>query len=381
VAELLARADAAARSERVVTARDNQFVYTRSAGHYEDLREVWLSVDGSRTGLLLGEGSTTPLQSEQHKALPVLDEAIQYPTFRSLSRLDPATAPAALLARIHQLRKGQGNDPDYEAFDALRTMLSETMAQAPARALIYRTAASIPGAKFVPKAKDGIGRTGPALMFDFKGDRQYIIVDPVTTAFRGEQGGGELLSAIVDKVGQRPAGAAPSRAPSAAPADPNGPASWFVPDIDWRNTAVPLPKDPHIQASYRTGGVILHFKNGQATGPGPDGKTWRYSLDLDQFPVVYGDQTARKGEDAIADAYVTIAIRQTASSDPIYEVVAYLGSDRTGKRPPQALDWMNPHSGGPTINAAGKNVTVTRNKPGSVPRHYRWDGTTFVVTD
>ncbi|WP_338497750.1 CU044_5270 family protein [Streptomyces sp. SJL17-4] len=162
-------------------------------------REVWLSVDGSRPGLLREPGTA---DTELGAELPVyeLDGPGATPRKTTLAAAAPSvtnpthtyvatlpTDPDALLRLIRdQTRTGEG-DADQRAFTAIGTLLAETWAPPKVTAALYGAAARIPGVTLLPSAKDAAGREGVAVARTAHGEQTQWIFDRTTSAFLGER--------------------------------------------------------------------------------------------------------------------------------------------------------------------------------------------------
>ncbi|MFF2925429.1 CU044_5270 family protein [Streptomyces celluloflavus] len=210
---LLDRIALAAAHGRQPTARADQFVYIESKVAYAaqhaaggaatqapvHTRQVWLSADGSRPGLLReGGGPATPLGADGpvhtldgpgatprpgrlHKAGPSVDS----PTHVYVASLP--TDPDALLKLIRDEPRSHGGDPDQRAFTAIGDLLAETWAPPRVGAALYRAAAKIPGITVVRTAADAAGREGVAVARTAHGRQTQWIFDRTTYAFLGER--------------------------------------------------------------------------------------------------------------------------------------------------------------------------------------------------
>ncbi|MFH8842553.1 CU044_5270 family protein [Streptomyces sp. NPDC017868] len=162
-------------------------------------REVWLSPDGSRPGLLREPGAAdtelgaeapvyeldrpgaTPRKTTMEAAPP----SVTNPTHAYVATLP--TDPDVLLRLIQdQTRAGEG-DADQRAFTAIGTLLAETWAPPKVTAALYEAAARIPGVTVLPSAKDAAGREGVAVARTAHGEQTQWIFDRATSAFLGER--------------------------------------------------------------------------------------------------------------------------------------------------------------------------------------------------
>ncbi|MEU5219422.1 CU044_5270 family protein [Streptomyces sp. NPDC020807] len=211
--QVLSRAALAAASAPAPDARPEQFVYVKSlvayAGRGADggaaalapvhQREVWLSADGSRAGLLREDGVG---ESELSPRLPVyeLDHPGATPRATTLDADPPSvtnpthayvatlpTDPGTLLTLIREQTRQDGGDADQRAFRAIGTLLAETWAPPKVTAALYEAAARIPGVAVLPSAKDAAGREGVAVARTAGGEQTQWIFDRTTWAFLGER--------------------------------------------------------------------------------------------------------------------------------------------------------------------------------------------------
>ncbi|MEU3692281.1 CU044_5270 family protein [Streptomyces narbonensis] len=210
---LLSRAALAAAAAPAPDARPQDFVYIRSlaahagrsaAGGVATLppvrqREVWLSADGSRAGLLREAGSADsvlspslpvyeldhPGASPRPSTLEAGPASVTNPTHAYVAALP--TDPEALLRLIREETRGDGGDADQRAFRAIGTLLAETWAPPKVTSALYEAAARIPGVSVLPSAKDAAGREGVAVARTADGEQTQWIFDRATSAFLGER--------------------------------------------------------------------------------------------------------------------------------------------------------------------------------------------------
>ncbi|MFJ5140017.1 CU044_5270 family protein [Streptomyces sp. NPDC088707] len=163
-------------------------------------REVWLSVDGGRPGLLREPGAADTVLGAAEPPVYELDGPGATPRKTTLATAAPSvtnpthayvatlpTDPDALLRLIRdQTRAGEG-DADQRAFTAIGTLLAETWAPPKVTAALYGAAARIPGVALLPSAKDAAGREGVAVARTAHGEQTQWIFDRTTSAFLGER--------------------------------------------------------------------------------------------------------------------------------------------------------------------------------------------------
>ncbi|MFJ4471923.1 CU044_5270 family protein [Streptomyces sp. NPDC089424] len=216
---------AAEKSEVPGGIRDDQFVYVKSrdayAGHVDGRRvplgpvhdrEIWLSVDGTRAGLLEED-------RPGHERLPLEPEGPGHEratNYRALAKL-PADADAmrdwlyrTAGAQVDEERP----DRDHAAFVLFGDLIRESLMPPEVGAALYRAAATIPGVEVVHGVKDSLGRAGVAITRSGDGEREELIFDEKTLAFLGERvvGADGLVDGtsavvertVVDEAGERP---------------------------------------------------------------------------------------------------------------------------------------------------------------------------------
>ncbi|MFG2117107.1 CU044_5270 family protein [Streptomyces sp. NPDC048718] len=214
-AQVLTRAALAASEASATTVRPDRFVYIESlVGHAgrdagggpatmapAHRRQVWLSADGTREGLLREAGAPdTPLAASgpveylDHRgatprpgALGRPEPSVTDPTHTFVSALP--TDPGALLDLVYAQTRpaGRAADPHQRAFDAIGTLLAETWAPPRVTAALYEAAARIPDTVVLPYATDAAGREGVAVARTAHGEQTQWIFDRATFAFLGER--------------------------------------------------------------------------------------------------------------------------------------------------------------------------------------------------
>ncbi|WP_406861526.1 CU044_5270 family protein [Streptomyces sp. HUAS MG47] len=207
-APLLDRIALAAASRTATAVRPGQFVYVRSrvayAGQSADggpltlspvrSREVWLSADGSRDGLVREAGAADSTVTAVGDDAP----SVSSPSHVFVTALP--TDPAALLALVREQTRGQGQDPDQRAFEAIGELLAETAAPPQVSAALYRAAALIPGVTVAGSAEDAAGRPGVTVARTARGEQKQWIFDRTTYAYLGER------TVLVETTDAGPAG-------------------------------------------------------------------------------------------------------------------------------------------------------------------------------
>jgi hypothetical protein len=202
--------------------RNDQYVYIREEGAslgsgkppaLEPLsrNEFWLSVDGTRPGLVNEPGMhNVPLAAGP----PGSTDTRSYRYLQTLP-----TDPDQMLKWLRTHSTG-GKSTDQNAFVEVETLIAGTLPPPAVSAALYRAAAKIPGVVVVPDAVDAIGRHGVAvarvgddklleLIFDKKtyiylGHRE-IAADTTSWQKKGQTVAMTAIEqrTIVDKPGQR----------------------------------------------------------------------------------------------------------------------------------------------------------------------------------
>lgn len=260
-AEALDQAAAAAERQPAPEAfpRADQFFYTRSRSTYlscsidatrgfcvlsEMRREAWVGEQrrGSETTRVTGH--RWPSAAERRKWVaagrPPVDRgrdgtfglSPNHAFYLGNERLTGAKMRAfdqdgaALFRRLRDgVSKGQGPSLYGEVFTDIGDALREQPAPPKLRAALYRALKYVPGVRFVPRTRDGLGRPAVAVTRVENGTRRELLFDPQTSAMLAEREvivgarrnrgftapvGTVIADAVyeqrgvVDRVGQRP---------------------------------------------------------------------------------------------------------------------------------------------------------------------------------
>jgi hypothetical protein len=252
-AEVLHRAARAAAAEPAPRVRGDQFVYVESTTTHLTVsvrdgraerwlqrshRRAWLSVDGSRAGLLrerllpplalpgetlpaearaepTGDWQDTPLEPVPDSTPDMLPYASELPT-----------EPDQMLEYVYA--NSHGDNPRHQqAWITVGDLLRERLLPPEARAALFEAAARIPGVTVVHDSVDAAGRHGLAVAVVNDGVRQELIFHPRTYRLLGERGvvvdaaaadapqgaviawTAQLRQAVVDQAGTAPPGPGP----------------------------------------------------------------------------------------------------------------------------------------------------------------------------
>jgi hypothetical protein len=242
VAYVLGHAASAAAAAHQPVPRPGQFIYVSSvttelgqgmtigspatsAWLSRDDRQIWLSVDGRKAGVLRivqhpneqlpGGGTPPPINGSQVEwdRLPAAcpGTAPQLGTYDYLTRFP--TDPVRLRTWIYQHKNG-GQPADRQAWTDIGDLLREMLVPPKLASALFHVAATIPGVTVVRHATDAAGRSGIAvsragaeLIFDprsyqFLGERAVL-----TQAVKGEgpagtviQSTAQLTVSVVDRL-------------------------------------------------------------------------------------------------------------------------------------------------------------------------------------
>jgi hypothetical protein len=209
--KVLTEAASAALREPATPPRPDQFLYVKTEDFDHSTREIWLSVDGTRDGLL---GKDTELPGCHDGKAPysgpydpkkkgTLEDCRPTPAYRA----DLPTTADAMLAYLRTLPGGK---------DSINSMGKNVLGLADERALtpasyaaLYQAAAKAPGLRALDHVTDGVGRPGvgitwgnPADPPDFQGI--VMVFDAKTYQFLGTEDSAVIVKTFVDEAGQRP---------------------------------------------------------------------------------------------------------------------------------------------------------------------------------
>ncbi|MEV5707770.1 CU044_5270 family protein [Actinoallomurus sp. NPDC052274] len=215
VAQVTSLVAAAARKQPDLHPRDDQFIHVKSVevtvgadvfdknGHYthEKLprinRELWLSVDGHRTGLLR-ESPCPPGQSCDDR-LPAYDRTGAPAPHSAAALRSLPTNPAELLKTIDTMDSGTPR-PELR-WKRIQGLIMEQYLPPKLRAAIFQVLGGLPGATIDRDATDAVGRPGIAISVpDGIGGHDQTVFDRRTYQYLGTRSiagppaGGKLVS-------------------------------------------------------------------------------------------------------------------------------------------------------------------------------------------
>ncbi|MEW1832432.1 CU044_5270 family protein [Streptomyces sp. NPDC088196] len=223
--QLLDRIALAAADRPLVTARDDQYIYTKSQGSAAELgvdfssaeelaqhkgtftpkayngavqQEQWNSVDGKHDGLRKGVAVADPSQK-----MTMDMKGTGYLTFRQLQALP--TDPDALL------KKFSGDAGNVTAarrtevvVENLGAIIDEATLLPDLSAAIYRATAKLPGVTVVDHVKDASGREGVGLTFKGAPKGYAWVFDASSLVYLGTTDAALLGVGVTDKTGEAP---------------------------------------------------------------------------------------------------------------------------------------------------------------------------------
>lgn len=210
---VLMSAATAARQLPDITPQPGQFVYRRSQNGSVTY-ESWLSVDGTRDGLVKttsGSGSEQSVvpgcqdgQAAVVKGSQVVSGKTKPCTPDPAYHPDLPTDPAAMKAYLLKNASGEGK-PNSIAKDVAG--LAADYLRPQSRGALYEAAITVPGLRVIKEAADGMGRRGIGIAWPTTGadgpKEMIMVFDAKTHAFLGfAKSSAELALTIVDKVGQ-----------------------------------------------------------------------------------------------------------------------------------------------------------------------------------
>jgi hypothetical protein len=223
--QLLDRIALAAASRPVVTARGDQFIYTKSQGSAAELgvdfrtpeelaknkgpspvkaypgavrQEQWDSVDGKADGLRTGVALADPA-----KKMTMTMSGAGYLTFQQLQALptDPEALLKKLTADAGNVKPARRTEVVVENLGAIiddATLLPDLSAA------IYRALAQLPGVRVVDHVKDAAGRSGVGLTFTGASKNYAWVFDASSLNYLGTTDAALLGVGVADKPGEVP---------------------------------------------------------------------------------------------------------------------------------------------------------------------------------
>lgn len=178
VKRVLAKAAAAAGSQRVPVPRPDQFIYLSTASTYGTRQQIWRSADEHRTWLIhtTNPGGGT---GNWDSYLPTCGTGLVRGSYEWMKTLP--TDPSALRSWIYAHKNG-GNPPDQQAMIDITDMLRSALLPPGLARALFEVMATIPGMTVTPNVRDAAGRLGVAV-----GGEQQAIFDPKSYKLLGER--------------------------------------------------------------------------------------------------------------------------------------------------------------------------------------------------
>lgn len=200
VVQILHRAAAAARSEPELHLRDDQYLYVKSRTSWGpgtfhpgrpkggETREVWLSVDGSKPGVL----RTSCWKNPARTCTTRLDDD-------DAPKKQPTPAPGSYRGEIQDVPRllrywradFAGPHPRQPvgsgAWEDMSDLLGESYLPPALRAKVFDFLAEIPGTTVTKNAVDGLGRPGIAVSKTNYSLQEDFVFDPSTYRFLGKR--------------------------------------------------------------------------------------------------------------------------------------------------------------------------------------------------
>ena len=211
---VLSEAAAAALKMPAKPPRPDQFLYVQTYQADQHVREVWLSVDGTRDNLI--EGTKTSGCFNGHSRIygannPKLEGTIDpnpcTPT--PVYRTDLPTTADAMFAYLTKHQSGEKGDVNALGKDVW-ALADETVLPPASYAALFQAAARVPGLKAIDHVTDAAGRPGVGITWPNppgslpEATPMVLVFDANTFTFLGTNSGAVTAKAFVDQVGQRP---------------------------------------------------------------------------------------------------------------------------------------------------------------------------------
>ncbi len=210
--KVLTAAAGAVLAEPATAPRPDQFLYVKTANPGQDPREVWLSVDGTRDGLI-GDTKVAGCRDGQAPVYGANDPAKEG-TFEGCQpspayRADLPTTPDAMLAYLETHHSGEKGDTNALGKDVI-TLANEQALTPGEYAALFAAAAKVPGLAALDHVTDGAGRPGVGITWPVPPGSSpaakpvVLVFDATTHRFLGTADSAVLVKTFVDRVGQRP---------------------------------------------------------------------------------------------------------------------------------------------------------------------------------
>jgi hypothetical protein len=207
-AEILHEAAAAARKLPDTPPRPDQFVYTKTERGADDVREAWLSADGTHDGLIMQLGDTIPLPGCRDGRAAVTKGPYLVPGV--FEECEPHRAyrgdlPTDADSMRQYLMGLPGSSKKTNLLgENILSLVGENYLRPASLAALFEAVAQLDGLTFVEHAQDGAGRSGVGVSWTHF-HTITLVFDRKTHAFLGVTGAEAVVErAVVDVAGQRP---------------------------------------------------------------------------------------------------------------------------------------------------------------------------------
>jgi hypothetical protein len=187
--------------------RPDQLIYTKTQQGDGDIRETWLSADGTRDGRIEQYGAGTPVpgcrdgQAQVIKGdepLPgVTEPCTPWPAYQP----DLPTTGAAMADYLRARNDGNLNSLGKD----IHGLVAEAYVQPAALAAVFEAVTQIDGLTVVDDVTDAAGRPGVGVRWTFDGNAHTLVFDAESHMFLGMADTSAVVGqGFVDEVGQRP---------------------------------------------------------------------------------------------------------------------------------------------------------------------------------
>ncbi|WP_410671708.1 CU044_5270 family protein [Amycolatopsis sp. cmx-4-68] len=209
---VLSEAASAALAQPATAPRPDQFLYVKTEFPGYPPREVWLSVDGTRDGLIgdtkapgCRDGKAHVSGANDPSKEGTLEDCRPYPAYLP----DLPTTPEAMSAYFtahHSGKKGDVNAMGKDVID----LAGEHVLPPASYAALFAAAAKVPGLTALDHVTDGAGRPGVGITWPVgpgassEAKPVVLVFDATTHQYLGTDGEAITVKAFVDRAGQRP---------------------------------------------------------------------------------------------------------------------------------------------------------------------------------
>ncbi|MEV5714946.1 CU044_5270 family protein [Amycolatopsis mediterranei] len=210
--KVLAEAANTALKEPAKPPRPDQFLYVKTEHADHHIREVWLSVDGTRDSLIAGfkeggcrNGKAPMYGTNDPRKEGMLQDCAPRPVYRT----DLPTTADAMLAYLEAEAGDQKNSVNTMGKNVYG-LAYEQVLQPASYAALFEAAARVPGLTALDHVTDGAGRPGVGITFPVppgsspEAKPMVVVFDATTYQFLGTTDSAVTVKTYVDEVGQRP---------------------------------------------------------------------------------------------------------------------------------------------------------------------------------